>query len=78
VWTLEEIVGMNFSEALNALRAGSKVSRGVWKGGVYSWHMEADTDSEPKIFATYPSGQVEQIYSMMIEDILADDWWVVT
>jgi hypothetical protein len=57
---------MNFSEALNAMRAGSRISRGVWKGGVYSWHMEADTS------------QVEQIHCMLIEDILADDWWVVT
>lgn len=63
---------MNFSEALKAMKMGSKVSREAWRGKVSYWHREGE-----KILATYPNETVEAIHSMIIEDILAEDWWTV-
>lgn len=61
---------MNFSDALEAMRAGNKVVRELWKGAVSHWQILAE-----KIVATYPSGAVEVVRSLLAEDVLAQDWW---
>lgn len=64
---------MNFSEALKAMKMGSKVSREIWRGQVscvYRIH---------ELFITVCSNGTEIIKDeFKAEDILADDWFVVT
>jgi hypothetical protein len=70
---------MNFSEALTAMRMGSKVSRELWRGEVSYWQLVPAVDAmPPAILATYPNGTDELVHSMITEDILAEDWWIVT
>ncbi len=58
---------MKFCEAMNKLKAGSKVTRQPWKGGVYFILEEGDVKSmQPKL--------VPFIYS---EDIMVSEGWVV-
>jgi len=64
---------MSFSEALKAMTMGNYVSREIWRGKVSSWHL-----ADGKLYALYPTGYLQQIHSMIIDDILAEDWWVVT
>jgi hypothetical protein len=64
---------MDFSEVLKTMRMGNKVSRELWRGTVSFWVLKDD-----KIIAHYPNGRFEPIYSMILDDILATDWWVVT
>jgi hypothetical protein len=66
---------MDFAEALTAMKLGSHVSRELWRGKVSNWRMDGEP---PRITATYPSGVEEMIHSLLAEDILADDWWIVT
>jgi hypothetical protein len=70
---------MNFSEALTAMRMGSKVSREIWRGKVSHWQLIPAVDSmPPMIMASYPTGLDEIVHSFLTEDVLAEDWWVVT
>lgn len=81
---------MNFSEALTAMRMGSKLSREIWRGKVSYWRLVpgltvqtdtriiSDKAAHDSIVATYPNGMKEQVLSIVAQDILAEDWWVVT
>lgn len=72
---------MDFSEALKAMKMGSKVSRELWRGKVSFWQIKENPPGALRpfqIIATYPNELTEQIHSMIDEDILAEDWWLVT
>ena len=64
---------MNFSEALKAMKMGSKVSRELWRGKVSHWAF-----IEGQLREYSPDGNWEYILSVKQKDILADDWWIVT
>ena len=65
---------MNFSEALKAMKMGSKVSREAWRGTISYIYI---TDDE-RIMGRYPNGHESDTDVIDNDDILADDWWIVT
>jgi hypothetical protein len=68
---------MNFSEALKAMKMGNKVSREAWRGTVSCWRI----NSKSRLIEVQPDGQayfVGDEIPVKAEDILAEDWWVVT
>lgn len=79
---------MNFSEALKAMKMGSKVSREAWRGQISHWkiatHLIADKKSKGPIhekvirefLPAQRSGEI--VDKVKTESILADDWWIVT
>ena len=67
---------MNFCEALKAMQMGSKVSREAWRGEISHCYIPEYRDI---ITVKYPDGSEKTIdFVFGSEDILADDWWVVT
>ena len=67
---------MNFSEALKAMKMGSKVSREAWRGTIAHWELSSDHKIISEIRADHLAGKVFD--KVPLEDILADDWWIVT
>lgn len=72
---------MNFSEALNAMKMGSKVSREAWRGTVSYWTIAEYTDefgTSNQIYEYDPKGDQNFVHTINPEDILAEDWFLVT
>jgi len=70
---------MNFSEALKAMKMGSKIARETWRGHILYWQYKERLNKRSasiKEFAV--SGKTRKINRVKTEDILADDWWIVT
>ena len=64
---------MNFSEALKAMKMGSKVSRELWRGHLQCVYRVGD------LFVSVCSNGTELIKTeFATTDILAEDWWLVT
>ena len=64
---------MNFSEALKAMKMGSKVSREAWRGHLQCVYRVSD------LFIVICSNGTELIKETFTTgDILAEDWWIVT
>jgi len=64
---------MNFSEALKAMKIGSKVSREAWRGEISFWEIKDD-----KLFSQFPNGSYQEEKAVNFYNILAEDWWLVT
>jgi hypothetical protein len=64
---------MDFLEAFKAMKMGNKVSREIWRGTVSHWYRSKD-----KIVEVNPSGNGRELDMIGVEDILADDWFLVT
>ena len=67
---------MNFSEALNAMKMGSKVSRHAWLGKISYWWMTGE-DETAGIFRRLPDGAEEPVTSILVSNVTAEDWWIV-
>ena len=68
---------MNFSEALKAMKMGSKVSREAWRGKISCWRINKDK----KLVRVETNGFAYLLGSEILiqaEDILAEDWFLVT
>lgn len=63
---------MTFSEALKAMKMGSKVSREAWRGKISYWHIFMN-----EIFEFQPGGS-NVAADITQEAVLAEDWWIVT
>ena len=68
-------MGMNFSEALNAMKMGNRVSREAWRGKISFWCIPKNKNI---IIKAMPNGKDIEIRRISIDNILADDWWIVT
>jgi len=64
---------MNFSEALKAMKMGSKVSREVWRGKISFICID-----NGELWIRLPDGKNRLKATFKAEEILADDWWIVT
>ena len=64
---------MNFSEALKAMKMGSKVSRELWRGRIS--HIYRD---DVLFMVVYPGGMEILLTNFTTQEVLADDWFVVT
>jgi hypothetical protein len=64
---------MDFIEALKAMRMGNRVSRQKWRGGIAYWKL-----TNKGIEQTMPDGATRLLETVIVENILADDWWIVT
>jgi hypothetical protein len=64
---------MNFEEVLKAMRMGNKVSREKWRGTFSHWYRVKD-----EIIEVNPSGSGRSLDLIDVENILADDWFLVT
>lgn len=73
-----EVIQMNFSEALEALKRGERVSRNGWNGmGMYVKLQKPDENSKmgkPYIFISIVTGELVP-WVASHGDILADDWF---
>ncbi len=67
---------MNFSEALKAMKMGNKVSREVWRGKIAHWTLLIT--NKLMLIETAPDGTFNKSVEIKSEDILADDWFLVT
>jgi len=64
---------MNFSEALKAMKMGNKVSREDWRGRIHGIFRVGD------LFILECSNGTQIIKEeIKTNDILAEDWWIVT
>jgi len=68
---------MNFSEALKAMRMGSKVAREAWRGKIAHWEIISIL-ARDVLSQVLPDGATNNFAAIHQEDILADDWWIVT
>ena len=68
---------MDFCEALKAMKMGSKVSREAWRGKIAHWRIEV-IDDGPLLMELQPDGMEYAVLTIQPEDILAEDWWIVT
>lgn len=66
---------MDFSEALKAMRMGSEVAREEWRGQIANWHLYPPGDT--KIMQSNPDGTFTMKENLRVDDILADDWWIL-
>lgn len=66
---------MNFSEALKAMKMGSKVSREVWRGRISYWYIPKGKDVFMQVL---PDDSEKQIESISMISFFAEDWWIVT
>jgi len=64
---------MNFEEALKAMRLGNKVSREAWRGLISCLYREGD-----KIMEKNPDGSERELDLFGAENIVAEDWFMVT
>ena len=64
---------MNFSEALKAMKMGSKVSREAWRGKTSYICID-----NGEFWIRLPDGKIRRKSTFRSEEILADDWFVVT
>lgn len=64
---------MNFSEALKAMKIGSKVSREAWRGLKTHLYMIGED-----IHEVMPDGSDSVLFAVEVKGIFADDWWIVT
>lgn len=62
---------MDFGNALNALRAGHKVTRGKWIEGLW-----LSINDDKIVMASVRMGDME-VWSGHSEDLLASDWEIV-
>jgi len=68
---------MNFSEALKAMKMGNKVSREIWRGKISHWCI--NTENKLVRVETNGFGYLLGIEILIqAEDILAEDWFLVT
>jgi len=68
---------MNFSEALKAMKMGNKVSREAWRGKISHWCI--NKDKKLVRVETNGFGYLLGIeFLIQAEDILAEDWFLVT
>lgn len=65
---------MNFLEAFKAMTMGSRISRRAWRGTVSFWKMYSKTE----ITEHLPDGSKKPKDNISVDDLLADDWWIVT
>ena len=65
---------MNFLEAVKAMDMGNKVSREVWRGQISYWEMCRHCTC---IHETYPNGKSTCFKKIMLEEVLAEDWFIV-
>jgi hypothetical protein len=65
---------MDFAEALKAMRMGSKVARFAWHGKIFFWAIE----KEGLMQTGFAGHKRRQIKKMLVEDVLAKDWHIVT
>ena len=65
---------MNFSEALKAMKMGSKVSREAWRGVVSYYRLKKNGYIED----ARPDGTKEEKEHIHVGDIFAEDWFLVT
>ena len=63
---------MDFAWAINALKAGQKVTRKIWAGDPS--YIELTAPGSNSIIAVSSDTQVENWMGLMNSDILADDW----
>jgi hypothetical protein len=63
---------MDFGNALNALRAGHKVSREKWAAGYW-----LKIEDEVIVRSTGRSSALEDLISLDASDLLATDWEIV-
>jgi hypothetical protein len=64
---------MNFSEALKAMKMGNKISREAWRGEISCMYIHKGAN----IRLQYPDGTT-RVYRLGIEELEADDWFLVT
>ena len=70
---------MNFSEALKAMKMGSKVSREAWRGKISYCAIVEEPHTHKTVISKYmPDGSRTILGLIDSDDILADDWWLVT
>ncbi|MCJ7828231.1 MAG: DUF2829 domain-containing protein [Dehalococcoidia bacterium] len=70
---------MNFSEALKAMKMGSKASRESWRGRISYWFMSEDANGESLIMEMKPNDDTDELVeNVSLEEIFAEDWWIVT
>jgi len=70
---------MNFNEALKAMKMGNKVSREAWRGTISYWFMSKDANGESLLMEMKPSDDTDELVeSVSLEEIFAEDWWLVT
>ena len=69
---------MNFCEALKAMQMGSKVSREAWRGRISYWDKFVSKDGVNYIRQVKPNSESILLEAISLEEIYADDWWVVT
>ena len=69
---------MDFGNALNALRAGHKVARGDWEGGIWLT-LEPDGNGETVFWydRIMGEGKVRTQWGAFQADLLATDWEIV-
>ncbi|MHC4526250.1 MAG: Thoeris anti-defense Tad2 family protein [Planctomycetota bacterium] len=66
-------VGMNFSEALKAMKMGNKVSREAWRGKISHWYMTDD-----RLVEVQPTGFEDIVAVFDPKLFFTDDWFLVT
>jgi hypothetical protein len=64
---------MNFSEALTAMKMGNRIAREAWRGKIAYWFA-----AKGRIRQAAPDGTITRLRVIRTQEILADDWWVVT
>ncbi|MBE3144997.1 MAG: DUF2829 domain-containing protein [Planctomycetes bacterium] len=70
---------MNFSEALKAMKMGSKVSREAWRGLIAYYEITKEPHTNTTVIKRFiPDGRNIIVSNIDIDDILAEDWWLVT
>jgi len=69
---------MDFAEALKAMRMGSKVAREAWRGRISYWFIFERRAGDPQLYQMNPKSRKHRIIRIQGDDILANDWWIVT
>jgi len=70
---------IDFSEALKAMKMGSRIAREAWRGHVLYWQLKGRLNkSSASITEFAVSGKTRKINRVKTEDVLAEDWWIVT
>lgn len=66
---------MDFIHAFKLLKTGRRAARGEWMGKIAYWEYCGTADSVRQVM---PDGTASCFDSVKIDDILADDWYMVT
>lgn len=70
---------MNFSEALKAMKMGLKVARESWRGKNSYCAIITEPHTKKKFISkTMPDGSNIIMHFIDSEEVLAEDWWIVT